>query len=198
MARRSSWVEVAGAGDDRGAAVVVAAQETEELRALEGGDGFEAAGERAAQRMGGPHRLREEFLRVLRGLVWYMRISSRMTSRSRSMSSGAKREARYMSHSTSQSFGRCARGLGVVAGVILGREGVEVTADALDRLGESAGRCVGPVPLKSMCSRKCETPLSGAASCRPPTPTQIPTLALCMCGMCAEATRMPLGRRLRR
>ena len=50
--------------------------------------------------------------------------------------------ARYMSPSTSHSCGKCgARGLRVVTGVILGGEGVEVSADTFDRFGDLVGPC---------------------------------------------------------
>src|SRR5882672_2011702 len=54
------------------------------------------------------------------------------------------------------------------------------------------------VPLKSMCSMKCETPFNSFGSKRPPTPTHNPRLTLAMCGISAVATVRPFGRRVTR
>src|SRR5512140_1367832 len=53
------------------------------------------------------------------------------------------------------------------------------------------------VPLKSMCSMKCATPLSAGVSAREPTGTQIPTVADRSQGTCSETMATPLSRRVR-
>src|SRR5688500_15043840 len=57
--------DAAGDGRDGGASVVIVVEKGAELRALKRGNRFEAARQRPAQRMFGPHRLREQFLGVL-------------------------------------------------------------------------------------------------------------------------------------
>src|ERR1035438_10116845 len=54
----------------------------------------------------------------------------------------------------------------------------------------SADRLV--VPLKSMCSMKCEMPFCPVDSRREPEPIQIPTDTLRTCGMTSVITRTPL------
>ena len=53
--------------------------------------------------------------------------------------------------------------LGVVAGVLLAGERVEHAADGVDLLGDLRGSAF-PVPLKSRCSMKCETPFCDGIS----------------------------------
>src|SRR5512135_2710954 len=55
-------------------------------------------------------------------------------------------------------------------------------------------RCV---PLNSMCSMKCATPLSAGVSAREPTGTQIPTVADRNQGTCSVTMATPLSRRVR-
>jgi len=50
------------------------------------------------------------------------------------------------------------------------------------------------VPLKSMCSMKCEMPFSAGVSQREPVPIQNPTATLRTEGMGSVMTRMPLER----
>ena len=52
--------------------------------------------------------------------------------------------------------------LAVVGGLLAGGVGVDVAADRLDLLRDRGGACARSVPLKAMCSRKCETPFSSA------------------------------------
>jgi len=54
------------------------------------------------------------------------------------------------------------------------------------------------VPLKSRCSRKCETPDWGLVSSRDPTATQIPNETLRIAGIASVITRNPLGSTVRR
>jgi len=53
------------------------------------------------------------------------------------------------------------------------------------------------VPLNSMCSMKCATPLSAGVSAREPTGTQIPTVADRSQGTCSVTMATPLSRRVR-
>ncbi len=65
----------------------------------------------------------------------YMANSSLITSRSLSISTGSKVECKNMSASTSSNPRKFAVARpGIKAGLLLAGEGVEVTADALDRL----------------------------------------------------------------
>ena len=50
------------------------------------------------------------------------------------------------------------------------------------------------VPLKTMCSRKWEMPLTSGASSREPESIQTPMETLRMCGMASVSTSRPLGR----
>src|SRR5262245_12550942 len=50
------------------------------------------------------------------------------------------------------------------------------------------------VPLKAMCSRRCDSPCSSSCSEREPAPTQIPNAALSRCGMSWVTTRRPDSR----
>ena len=54
------------------------------------------------------------------------------------------------------------------------------------------------VPLKSRCSRKCETPASAGVSSREPMPTQTPNETLRIAGIASVSTRRPLGSTVRR
>src|SRR3954463_3242738 len=56
----------------------------------------------------------------------------------------------------------------------------------------------GGVPLNRRCSRKCDAPLSCAASSREPTCTNTPTAADRTPGMCSVTTRRPPFRTVRR
>jgi hypothetical protein len=49
------------------------------------------------------------------------------------------------------------------------------------------------VPLKAMCSMRCESPCSSARSWREPAPTQTPSVAVAMCGMRSVTTVRPFG-----
>ena len=52
------------------------------------------------------------------------------------------------------------------------------------------------VPLKAMCSRRCEMPCSLGVSERAPAPTHSPRATLSRCGMRCDATVIPLERRV--
>ena len=54
------------------------------------------------------------------------------------------------------------------------------------------------VPLKSRCSRKCETPAEGPVSSREPTDTQMPNETLRTVGIASVRMRSPLGSTVRR
>ena len=72
---------------------------------------------------------------------------------------------------------------------------IEIAAHRFDLLGDLA-RGAGLVPLKAMCSRKCEMPCSSACSSRLPAPTHTPSEALCRCGIASVTTVKPEGRRV--
>ena len=83
--------------------------------------------------------------------------------------------------------------LDVVAGVFLRREGVDLPADRIDRLGDVLG-AARRVPLKSMCSTKCAMPLCSAVSWREPRVSQTPMLTERTCGIRSVRRRRPFGR----
>ena len=49
------------------------------------------------------------------------------------------------------------------------------------------------VPLKAMCSRKCDRPCSASISSRAPAATHTPSETVSSCGMVCETTRRPLA-----
>jgi hypothetical protein len=49
------------------------------------------------------------------------------------------------------------------------------------------------VPLKAMCSSRCEMPCSFGFSSRPPTPVHTPSAAVSRCGMVSVTTVRPEG-----
>ena len=63
--------------------------------------------------------------------------------------------------------------------------------ESTERAMSSADRLV--VPLKSMCSMKCEMPFCSAFSRREPEPIQIPTDTERTCGIVSVITRTPLA-----
>ena len=79
----------------------------------------------------------------------------------------------------------------VVRRVLLGGEGVEVAADAVDATRDAPAPSASSVPLNSRCSRKWLTPLSSAGSSREPTPTQTPVATDNVPGTCSVATVRP-------
>ncbi len=85
----------------------------------------------------------------------------------------------------------------VVAGVLLGGERVQLTADRVHRLRDVHAVRVG-VDLNSRCSRKCAAPATVAPSSRDPTPTQTPTEAERTAGRYSVTTRSPPGSVVRR
>ena len=65
--------------------------------------------------------------------------------------------------------------------------------ESTERAISSAERLV--VPLKSMCSMKCEMPFCSGVSRREPVPIQMPTETERTCGMASVITRTPFGER---
>ena len=102
------------------------------------------------------------------GASSFMRISSRITWRSASTSSG--RNAGAHTHVGRAGRGRRPSSVGrqprVERGVLLGGEGVHLAADGVDRLGDARGPMRSAVPLNSRCSRKCDAPASASGSSR--------------------------------
>ena len=85
----------------------------------------------------------------------------------------------------------------VVAGVLLGGERVQLTADRVDGLRD-LHRSARRVALNSRCSRKCAAPATVGPSSREPTLTQTPTDADRTDGTYSVTTRRPPGRTVRR
>ena len=52
------------------------------------------------------------------------------------------------------------------------------------------------VPLKAMCSMRCERPCSSSRSLREPAPTHTPSVAVLICGMRSVTTVRPFGERV--
>ena len=84
---------------------------------------------------------------------------------------------------------------GEIGGGLQAGGGIELAADLLDLLGDVAGRCAARVPLKAMCSRRCEMPCSRSVSWRAPAPTQTPSDTVSRCGMLSVTTRRPFAER---
>ncbi len=127
-----------------------------------------------------------------------MAISSRMTSRSASTSSGVIAEEVIMSPSTSTASGRSTsrtRAWKQVYSLAVKALNSPPTASS-DTEMSSAER--SGVPLNSRCSRKCEAPASAGVSSREPTPTQTPIEAERTPGIDSVTTRSPPGRTVRR
>ena len=83
-----------------------------------------------------------------------------------------------------------------VARVFDARRGVDVAADVLDVLGDLPGACAARVPLKAMCSMRCDRPCSCGRSWREPAPTQTPSVARARCcGMRSVSDREAVGER---
>ena len=125
-------------------------------------------------------------------------ISSRMTSRSASTSSAASVELVTMSPSTSMVIGRSSsrtRAWKQVYSLAVKALNSPPTAS---RDAEMSMALRSPVPLNNRCSRKCEQPCCFGVSSAEPTPTQTPTLADRIPGICSVITRRPPGRRVRR
>ena len=130
-------IDGTGDGGDGGGAIVVAALEAEELLAFQPADALDGAGERAAERVAGPHGLGEELLRMLRGVV---AIHEDLLADDFALALDlAGLEAAFEIHVREDIAKLCevlGGGLRVVAGVVLGGEGIEVAAEALDGFGD--------------------------------------------------------------
>jgi len=80
----------------------------------------------------------------------------------------------------------------VVGRVLLARERVELGADAVELLGDLAGR-TGGRSLNIMCSMKWDMPASAGDSSRLPTANQMPRVIERTESMGSEMTVMPLS-----
>ncbi len=126
-----------GHGDDGGGAGVVSAAKFHQLRAAETRDALDAAGERPAERVLRPHRLGEQLLRVLRGMI---AIHHDLLADDLALALDLRRrEDRLEIHVAEHvaQLGQVRRGgLGVIAGVVLGGERVEVSAEPFHGFGD--------------------------------------------------------------
>ena len=116
---------------------------------------------------------------------------SARASRSLSRSSGRKTR----SPMTSAACGRCSSSTRAwIRRVLARRVRVERAAQRLERRARSRARCGARVPLNTMCSRRCDTPIRSRVSCSDAARTQAPNATDRTPGMCSESTVSPLGR----
>jgi hypothetical protein len=127
------------------------------------------------------------------GLSRAILISSRMTDFSRVISSGGNAGAKTMSEMMSKAAGRCSSRTRTLKQT----SSLEVNASSMPPM-RSASRAMSSavrraVPLKTMCSRKWEMPLSLLGSRRDPCSSQMPTLTLRTCCIGSVMTTSPFG-----
>ena len=101
---------------------------------------------------------------------------------------------RRMSERTSKACGQVLGQAGdVVERVFLGGLGVVLGADAVEVAIDGQRRRACGVPLKVMCSRKCETPASSLDSSRLPVLTKNPAATECAWSFSSAMTSSPLS-----
>src|SRR5262249_24299783 len=121
-------------------------------------------------------------------------ISSRTTCFSLVMSSLAKRGRRTRSASTSNAMGRCSSStlaLKQIISLAVKASSMPPTESTAPAISSALRRSV---PLKTMCSMKCEMPFRSEGSRREPVRIQMPTETERTCGIRSVMTTRPLGR----
>ena len=127
------------------------------------------------------------------GLSSSMRISSRITWRSLTMSCfGKERAQRQVGDHVKGQREMFVQHLGVEADGFLRGEGIEHAADRV-HLRAICSAVRRAVPLNTMCSMKWAMPLSCWGSEREPERTQMPMETECACGMGSAITAKPFG-----
>ena len=90
-------------------------------------------------------------------------------------------------------MGKCSSSTLMLKQSFLAGEGVEIAADGVHLAGDISRRPV-VVPLKTMCSMKCEMPLTRVTSSREPDLIHIPMEMERMCDISSLRTINPFGR----
>ncbi len=136
--------DIARGSDDGGAAIVILSHELLEHGPGEFRNGLDRAGERLAERVPGPHGLREHLLGVLGRVVpvHHDLLADDLALALDLLLLEGRVQIHVGEHVAERPEVRPA-GLRVIARVILGGEGVQVAAQALDLLGDGLG---GPLP----------------------------------------------------